>query len=281
MKIIEIINNSICAIKKTKKDTIIISESSISKQVIKVDDYSSLLTVPRYTPCQVSLESKKFEIPDSISFYYAHKEIFENEIYKFSCDKESPTILDCGANVGISVVYFKNIFPKCRLTAVEADPSIYEYLKKNIDHAGIDDVRLIQKAVSSNREDIQFHHEGADGGRVLTDGESDSNAIAVKSLLLDDLIDDCIDFLKIDIEGAETGALMECTKLNMVDRIFFEYHSFRDHPQSLHILLSKITDLGFRYYVNSVMCPKNPYLKIESTLGMDLQLNVFCVKTTV
>ncbi len=49
--------------------------------------------------------------------------------------------------------------------------------------------------------------------------------------LADYLIGDRIDLLKIDIEGAEVPVLEDCAaRLDWVDRVFVEYHSFTDLP---------------------------------------------------
>src|SRR5687768_11770928 len=38
---------------------------------------------------------------------HAYGEIFGNEIYRFSTEKKDPLIIDCGANIGLGTLYFK------------------------------------------------------------------------------------------------------------------------------------------------------------------------------
>ncbi len=86
-----------------------------------------------------------------------------------------------------------------------------------------------------------------------------------------------MDLLKIDIEGAETVVLEECKNLlQNVERIFVEYHSYVDKDQTLHYLLQILSDIGFRYNVQStgVFSP-NPFLQINTYYDIDLQLNIF------
>lgn len=98
-------------------------------------------------------------------------------------------------------------------------------------------------------------------------------------MLLDDLIgDDEVDFLKIDIEGAELDVISGSKKLNRVKQMFIEYHSFIDAPQELSRLLSMLENSGFRYYTDRVYSPQASYFQITSNQGMDLQLRIFATR---
>ena len=41
-------------------------------------------------------------------------------------------VIDCGANIGMSITYFKRLYPKSKIIGFEPDPKIFETLKKNI-----------------------------------------------------------------------------------------------------------------------------------------------------
>jgi hypothetical protein len=69
-----------------------------------------------------------FDIPDLPSFVWQFKEIFVDEIYKFNSENKEPIIFDCGANVGTSCLYFKQLFPNGKIKAFEADPMIANVL---------------------------------------------------------------------------------------------------------------------------------------------------------
>ena len=43
-----------------------------------------------------------------------------------------PVIIDAGANVGLSAVFYANRFPNARIIAIEPEPSNYEMLKRNV-----------------------------------------------------------------------------------------------------------------------------------------------------
>ena len=166
------------------------------------------------------------------------------------------------------------MYPDAKIIGVEADPDIFDILNRNIHQHNFNDVTLINKALSNQIGPIEFFSNGADGGRAYDMSES-IGTHKVETLSLDDIVDGEIDFLKIDIEGSEADVICHSNKLQKVNEIFIEYHSFVDGDQRLGDLLSCLTINGFRYYIQTQFCSKNPFMKVESQLGMDLQLNIF------
>ena len=248
--------------------------------------YVDCYNMARYQACSIVLDDKKFDIADGPSFYMMHKEIYRDQSYLFRCQRDSPLIIDCGSNYGVSILWFKKNYPDARIVGVEADPVVFDMLFRNVSRRNFADVTLLHRAVSSKSGHVPFHCLGADSGRILAgspDGIStNSEIIDVPTVLLDDLIgEDEVDFLKIDIEGAELDVISGSKKLNRVNQMFIEYHSFIDVPQQLSRLLSILENSGFRYYIDKVCSPQNPYLEITINQGMDLQLRIFATRDHV
>ena len=88
------------------------------------------------------------------------------------------------------------------------------------------------------------------------------------------------DFLKIDIEGAETVVIEDCADLLInVNNLFVEYHSFDGKEQKLDILLSILKKSGFRYYIyNFGNLSHHPFEEKKTYLGMDMQLNIYACR---
>ena len=237
-----------------------------------------MLYVPRYQTQTIELAGGEFQIADGVTFYASHREIFRDEIYRFPATRPAPLIVDCGANCGVGVVYFKMLYPQARIVAVEADPQIYEILKGNVARRGYADVTLVNKAVAMGDKPVTFHREGSNAGRIHR-MQSVRGECTVPVIGLDELLQEQVDFLKIDIEGAETEVIEACTRLAAASQVFVEYHSFADAEQSLHRVLEKLASSGFRYFLRTQFCPSQPLLEDNCYLGMDLQLNIFAKRT--
>lgn len=219
-------------------------------------------------------QGAKIEYNDSTALVGMYNEIILHECYKFKPLHKNPVIIDCGANIGISVLYFKKLIPESNIYAFEADPAIYKILKKNIETNNCD-AQLIERAVwTSNDELLTFGGLGGDAGSLF----SKENCIQVKSVRLSDFLKtfDSIDLLKIDIEGAEIEVIKDCSNaLFNVQKVFVEYHSFSDHKQELDVILNIMTNQGFRYSILPARKEKTPFLNIAKKPFMDLQLNLF------
>lgn len=231
----------------------------------------------RYKQENIVINKLEITFIDSLSFFYQYKDIFEKKIYNFKSKSNSPLIIDCGSNIGLSILFFKGIYPKSRVIAFEPDPSIFSVLKENIERNGYNDVELINKAVWTNETVLGFLPDGADGGRIPSiEGDG---IIVVPAACLSSYIDEQVDFLKIDIEGAETVVLRSCKdKLNNVNNIFIEYHSMVNEKQSLHQLLQILSEANFRVHINSISEKKQPFIQRERNSFFDMQLNIFAFR---
>lgn len=234
-----------------------------------------LKTTERYTSIKIDFSGKKIKLVDSASFLSSYNEIFEKGIYRFNTENSEPVIIDCGANIGLSVLFFKELYPKAKIIAFEPVPEIFEILKYNLEQFGHRNVILHNKALWKEKTTLKFMNEGADGGRIAIDGD-DKNIIEVNTVRLKDFINSTIDFLKIDIEGAEIEVIKDTfEELDFVRNIFIEYHSFLKEKQIIDVLLKHLLNKGFRVHIHSRNISKNPFIDIKTYLNMDLQLNIF------
>lgn len=234
----------------------------------------------RYTRRKINAAGKQFDVPDALSFIWQFHDIFVEENYKFESGFPNPVIIDCGANVGLSCVYFKKLFPNAVVTAFEADPKIFEFLKENLSANKITGVEIFNKAVWINNTEIEIGTEGADGASVLSGSD---NRITVKAIRLKEVLEksDRIDMLKIDIEGAEYEVIKDCgNSLSNVRNIFIEYHSFLQTEQNLNEILTTLTSAGFRYFIRPAADRLVPFInrKNKNAPAMDLQLNIYAYK---
>lgn len=243
-------------------------------------------TNPRYlrikeTDKDVTVFGKSVVFHDFNSFNLCHQEIIEDECYKFISRSSKPIIIDCGANFGMAVRYFKKIYPEAEIHAFEADPDIFKYLEQNSAIARHQNVFLYNSAVWFEQSQLYFKSNKGAGGK-LVENDSDSTTIKVDAIDMNKFLSkfDRIDFLKIDIEGAENDVIPHIKhQLSKVDNLFVEYHSFENKPQHLSDLLNVIEGAGFRYYIKEASFVSHPFVDEKINHGMDLQLNIFAKNT--
>lgn len=239
-----------------------------------ISEYFRLKRLPRYEHTETTLFGNRLKLVDSKTFLSGFREIFIDEIYRFKATDEHPLIIDCGANIGLSIAYFKKIVPDSKIIAFEADPNIFNILKYNVKSIGCNNVELHDQAVWTKDGEIEFMIEGAYSGRIPKMG--DSCTTRVKSKRLKDILNTPVEFLKIDIEGAEYDVIEDCKEvLHQVKNIFIEYHSHESEDQTLHRLLDLLKINKFRYHIHEAHTSPNPFMKRNLMLGMDLQLNIF------
>ena len=164
--------------------------------------------LPRFTETEIDFLNKKIHIVDIASFNFIRKEIFDQQIYKFKADTEVPYIIDCGANIGLSIIYFKQLYPDAEIVGFEPDDKVFKALQHNMEAFNFSNVELIKKACWNEETTLKFYSEGADGGRVAKEFDTDQ-IIEVETIRLRKFLDRKVDFLKIDIEGAEVQVLAD------------------------------------------------------------------------
>ena len=233
---------------------------------------------PRHTQGTTTLFGQPFEFVDSASFLFIYDELFNKRAYEFRSQSTEPRIIDGGANVGLSLVYFKKLYPQSHILALEADPMIFDVLQANVKSLGLSNVIVRNQALWDRNGTVSFASDHADGGRV----EHTAKSITVESVALAELLNGPVDFLKLDIEGAELRVLKAAREsLRQVEKVFVEYHSHADQPQELADLLDVLKQAGFRYYITSPsMFTKRPLIRRESYGGMDMVLNIYGVRDT-
>ncbi|MFR9166885.1 MAG: FkbM family methyltransferase [Dysgonomonas sp.] len=223
-----------------------------------------------------SLFDKKIEITDFYWYIHGLNEIFLEKTYLFKASNEKPLILDCGANIGLSVIFFKQLYPNSRIIAFEADKDITKTLISNLHTFSYDDVEVIPKAVWTSNTVLGFDPDGGVGGRVIEVSNPENKIDAVR---LKDYLNTTVDFLKIDIEGAEYEVIEDCKdKLVNVNNLFVEYHSYYKEEQKLDEILFILKQAGFKYYIKEAW-NNQPMPYVDKHLShYDLQLNIFAYR---
>ena len=150
----------------------------------------------------------------SINGNYAE---YETELMKKEI-KNGDVVLDLGANIGYYTLIFAKLVGKTgKVFAFEPDPTNFALLKKNVEINGYKNVVLVNKAVSNKTGKLKlFLGENNFAGHKIYDSNEGRKFVEIDSVILDDYFRDKpskIDFIKMDIEGAEYLAVKGMSNL--------------------------------------------------------------------
>jgi FkbM family methyltransferase len=159
------------------------------------------------------------------------------------------TMIDAGANVGFTSMYFKSQFNDLRVIALEPSLNVFNKLKRNITINKLTNIVLLQKGLWSKTTRLKADRTFRDGEdwsfRIV---EASENELAdIETYSISDLIEkyqlDIIDFLKMDIEGGEKAVFEgDVSWLNQVRIIAIEIHDEFDCREHIE---NTLIDKGF------------------------------------
>lgn len=136
----------------------------------------------------------------------------------FKIIKPGDTVIDIGANVGyFSLLSAKLTGEKGKVYALEPILSVRENLISNILLNDYNNIRVIPKAASATAARLTIYEgpEGHKGVSSLRPLSTASRELTIEAIALDDLIEEMgtVNFIKIDVEGAEMRALLGMKKI--------------------------------------------------------------------
>jgi len=204
-----------------------------------------------------TIKDVTFSYINKLDFDYLHDAIFKVEEYRFSSRTRTPFILDCGANIGMSVLYFKTLYPQAKIIAFEPNPATFKLLELNVQQNNLRDVQLINAAVADSDGAMEFYINDDDVNWSLSDtgirniygGPAGWKAISVPKVRLSSYITQPVDFMKLDIEGMEEIVVREIEQnLDRIEEIRLEFHHHvANNDNDLDRLLALLSRHGFTF----------------------------------
>ena len=190
--------------------------------------------------------------PDYDTLSFLLKEKFAEQEYYFSASTSAPLIIDCGASIGMSVVYFKCLYPFSQIHCFEPYSAAFRLLEKNVAENKLKDVFCYNKALSLNDDTLSLSVPGLRpfvNARV-THSKTTGNMEQVQATSLAGFLSGFkkIDLLKMDVEGAEfeivedlfRQAVIKSGKINLF--IIEYHHSIHQNEDRLTEFLKFFTD---------------------------------------
>ena len=141
------------------------------------------------------------------SFYSFYIKLWAERFFKI---KEGQIIIDAGAYLGGFALYAaKKVGGTGKVIAFEPDPNNFEILKSIVNKSGLKNIILIKKALGNAVKKVKL--ESADNYSKIVIKTFKNPTVKVKQTTLDKELKKFgikkVDFIKMNIEGAETNAI--------------------------------------------------------------------------
>jgi FkbM family methyltransferase len=186
------------------------------------------------------------------------EEIFVREHYYFEAETREPVIVDVGSNIGLAILFFKRLYPASRVIGYEPDPDAFRVLTRNISENRLDGVQVVNEAVHDRSDTVYLYGDPATPGSPQMSTRKErigGRARAVPATRLSDHINGPVDFLKLDVEGAETVVIQDlerASKLQVIKRMAVEFHHHVDpDDDALSGMLATLERSGFGYQLEA------------------------------
>jgi FkbM family methyltransferase len=155
------------------------------------------------------------------------------------------TVVDLGANVGMSVRFWRHAFPGVRVVAVEPDSANIAMAVRNVAEASDGqtapaDVTFIEACVAARPGSVYLDRSGGEYAFRMSDHGQGATvpAITVPQVLERAALQGRVDLLKCDIEGAEAEVFADCSAwIGRVNHLAIEIHA----PYTLEKLMTDLT----------------------------------------
>jgi FkbM family methyltransferase len=164
-------------------------------------------------------------LQESVGFHLLIDGVYESELLGFMLGKLQPkaagaVFVDVGANIGsFTLPVGKSLGAGGRVIAIESSPTIFPYLKRNVDLNGLSNISLIQCAASdTDLQEVPFYEAPIDSfGMGSLGAQFNGKPIPVITRTLDSILSergvDRVDLIKVDVEGFEVGVFRGAEKL--------------------------------------------------------------------
>ena len=164
------------------------------------------------------------------------------------------SMIDAGANIGLTSLYFKSYFPDLLITAIEPSDDTFCRLETNIASNKFSGITLIKKGLWSSKTRLKADRSFRDGQdwsfkliEASTNDEALFDTITIEEIMIDNNLL-TIDFLKIDIEGGEVDLFKDFSQIKWLEKvkvIALEIHDEFNCRQYIESNLEKLFTLTY------------------------------------
>lgn len=185
-----------------------------------------------------------------------YKDIFLSQHYR--CPRPLPDdarIVDGGANVGLSSLYFLNHYPNARVEAYEANPQACALLAKTLASTNFSTERYTVHGNALHIENCELpFYVDPDNSSAVNSSVAGRDNMKTRGMRIDvsavdirTLLQKPIDLLKLDVEGHEY-VLLDVPEITpeTVRAMVIEFHEMADHQEECRKLFSRFSTAGYQ-----------------------------------
>ena len=162
----------------------------------------------------------------------------------------------------MAVLFFKALHPAAEVLAFEADPLTFAHLTRTIESNRLTSVVAEQVAVTGEGAPVTLFRSRSDPASITASVHQSwggDEGEQVPAIRLSDRIAKTVDFLKLDIEGAEYGVvhdLVETGAIRWVREAVIEYHDVAGMPDAFNRMTDALRTAGFDLRIQSTDAAK-------------------------
>jgi FkbM family methyltransferase len=169
--------------------------------------------------------------------------------------KPGMIVVDIGAHIGYYTDLFSRLIePGGKVYAFEASPENYPILVKNMQAGRRTNIIPQQLAVNDENTTLELYiSPGHSNHSIIAERTEKAETVSVQAVRLDDFLNgEKIDFVKMDVEGAEPRVLNGMRKLiqasdNLVMIVEYNHVVLSKAYSSPKVLTDLLKELGFSY----------------------------------
>ncbi|MFB0522639.1 MAG: FkbM family methyltransferase [Candidatus Bathyarchaeia archaeon] len=233
----------------------------VRNKVLTIETLISALSLAAINRVRTSIDGIRYDLVDYASFIIVTPE-WESSIWNYLKPKPGDTFLDVGAHIGkYSLKVAEMVQDHGMVIAIEPMPRNYSALVSGITSNGFRNVVALNIAAWSRNCMLSLFF-GNSSGTHSAKGTFGSPHVEVYAKKMDDIIRrlniDCVDWIKIDVEGAEFEVLsgLEDTIRNHKPRIIIEVRkenlpkvsSFMGRRDYSMVGIPKLSKASYEYY---------------------------------
>ncbi len=178
------------------------------------------------------------------------REVFLDRVYRLPLAGPFNTLVDLGANIGLTSLWCRHAYGVRRVVAVEPDARNLALLRRNLAQNGLA-ATVIEAAVSAEDGEAAFRRSDAANLGKLESEQTGGHGVAVRTVSMATVLRAVAqaggrpDLLKVDVEGAEFALFRETPEwLAQVRALLIEIHA---EPEEQKPLISRIESAGLRH----------------------------------